>query len=450
MITFVVFSIAFAIVFLVGVAISFLLLWSVSENRYVAVMTWATALFSVVGLASFIGLSDSTGRQIIWTGLAAVALIALYRSSSTSARLRAIPGPLAALVLLAMASIAWSTIPLTSAVRAALLCIVVLVAAACTGTQSTASLWRHFSNGLMAVLGLSLLAAVLAPELVVDATGAFQGITSHKNTLGATCAVVIVIAAWRCWTDSSKLFPAFSLLVAIAFLAWSQSAASILAIGAAGAACAMAIIWRTKSHVAIGVLIVGILGASVAAHVFLVVTGGSPFVAAMHAVLELFGKDTTLTGRQFLWDLVSEMAWQHPWLGSGYGGFWNELDGPSRNVILRLNWGPPTQAHNGYLDLFNELGLAGVAAFAAMSVGLFISLARQLRSDDWKLGILNLALTVLIYTHNYAESSLLRGTHLLWLALLMVILSSAAPASSNALASVADKRGRTALQPAPR
>ena len=61
----------------------------------------------------------------------------------------------------------------------------------------------------------------------------------------------------------------------------------------------------------------------------------------------------TLTGRRQLWEQCLEFSAERPWLGYGYGGFWN----PERSteVINQQGW-PISHAHNAYLDILLELG----------------------------------------------------------------------------------------------
>jgi O-antigen ligase len=95
-------------------------------------------------------------------------------------------------------------------------------------------------------------------------------------------------------------------------------------------------------------------------------------------MLRLVGKSTTLTGRTGVWRAVLEAIRQRPLLGYGYG-FWEEPSIPRNNIWLELNWAPP-HAHNGWLDVTLQLGIAGlsitvvlwlVALSRAVRLGLF-------------------------------------------------------------------------------
>jgi len=128
------------------------------------------------------------------------------------------------------------------------------------------------------------------------------------------------------------------------------------------------------------------------------------------------GKDATLTDRTYLWQDVIRIGMRHPFLGSGYGGFWvesiySELSPQADNH--------PEEAHNGYLETFANLGFVGV--------GLLIMLLLQsLRSamismqDDFEYGRIRLVLLIMALVMNYSEATFTVGTHLWWFGFLAV------------------------------
>jgi O-antigen ligase len=90
-------------------------------------------------------------------------------------------------------------------------------------------------------------------------------------------------------------------------------------------------------------------------------------------ITALTGKDQTFSGRTNIWAIVNEHIAQRPMLGSGYGAYWVELPGsPSMDMVRRLFF-YPTEAHNGYLDIINDLGIVG----ALCLVGYLITYLRQ-------------------------------------------------------------------------
>ena len=91
-------------------------------------------------------------------------------------------------------------------------------------------------------------------------------------------------------------------------------------------------------------------------------------------VLGALGRDPTLTGRTEIWAVLLESVRKRPLLGYGFCAFWQGLNGESGAVIHRFHW-TFGYAHNGYLEICLQLGLAGLAIFLA-------TLAKALR-DAW-------------------------------------------------------------------
>jgi exopolysaccharide production protein ExoQ len=87
-------------------------------------------------------------------------------------------------------------------------------------------------------------------------------------------------------------------------------------------------------------------------------------------VVEFLGKDVLLTGRLPVWVLSIFEGLKRPWLGYGYAGFWSS---DAADVILSNSWAVRDQAfrsrtlffhaHNGFIDLFLQLGYVGVGLF---------------------------------------------------------------------------------------
>ncbi|MHA1301614.1 MAG: O-antigen ligase family protein [Candidatus Helarchaeota archaeon] len=92
-------------------------------------------------------------------------------------------------------------------------------------------------------------------------------------------------------------------------------------------------------------------------------------------VREFAGRDLTLTGRTFIWELTLKDLIKHPILGSGYGASFIPVRNSLYKLILeRLNKAT-THSHQEILQLFNELGLL----FAPIII-IFLFLGIQVRT----------------------------------------------------------------------
>jgi exopolysaccharide production protein ExoQ len=117
-------------------------------------------------------------------------------------------------------------------------------------------------------------------------------------------------------------------------------------------------------------------------------------------LIQLLGKDMTLTGRTGIWIAVLDSIAKRPLLGYGYQAFWLGLEGESYRVVLTVSW-MLAQAQNGFLDIMLEDGVAGLAIVLlvfgfAFRDGIFCLLRAhdkaQLRAVEWYLTIVILTL----------------------------------------------------------
>ena len=122
---------------------------------------------------------------------------------------------------------------------------------------------------------------------------------------------------------------------------------------------------------------------------------GSVFTEAAAGIL---GRGADLTGRAIdIWPKVLAVAARHPMLGTGYGGVWGL--GDELSVSLQVE-----QAHNGYLDVYLQLGLLGVVLLGAFLLGIAGRVRREAPRDiDWACFTLSMLLTFMIY--NLTESA---------------------------------------------
>ena len=96
-------------------------------------------------------------------------------------------------------------------------------------------------------------------------------------------------------------------------------------------------------------------------------------------------KDVTLSGRTLLWDTLGEFISQKPWLGYGYGSFFSG-EAREANLLWQIYDWSPVHAHNGYVQLWINLGFIGLFIFTLGYLKcLFDSLFKYLISKDPKM-----------------------------------------------------------------
>jgi exopolysaccharide production protein ExoQ len=127
------------------------------------------------------------------------------------------------------------------------------------------------------------------------------------------------------------------------------------------------------------------------------------------------GRDPTLTGRTNVWKAVLSTD-TNPLLGTGYESFWL---GPRLSRVRELA-GPVNEAHNGYLEVYLNLGLIGVFLLGIFLIASYRAICKRL-SPSFNLASLGLALWTIMLFYNMTESAAFKGSFL-WVTFLMVLI----------------------------
>ncbi|HYF57555.1 MAG TPA: O-antigen ligase family protein, partial [Burkholderiaceae bacterium] len=140
-----------------------------------------------------------------------------------------------------------------------------------------------------------------------------------------------------------------------------------------------------------GGLLLAIVGATAVAGMAL------PFVAErIGRVALLFGRDADFSGRTLVWEFSIGFLRATPWLGFGYGTFWN---GGAGIVFWRWSGFPVPHAHNGWLQLALDAGVVATVLLAAAVAGTArraasLHRAGRPRGAAWVWGFLGLCLAM--------------------------------------------------------
>lgn len=118
------------------------------------------------------------------------------------------------------------------------------------------------------------------------------------------------------------------------------------------------------------------------------------------SVLVTIGRDPTLTGRTDIWNTVLGMA-GNPVLGTGFESFWL---GPRLQSIWSSYWWHPNEAHNGYIEIFINLGWIGVGLVATIMLAGYRNVVLAFRENPEE-GKIRLAYFVVGIVYNLTESA---------------------------------------------
>jgi O-antigen ligase len=255
--------------------------------------------------------------------------------------------------------------------------------------------------------------SIVTGEAITHA-GAWQGIYGHKNILGrimVLSAVVFLIFALSSRRYSWLAWVSFGLSVVLILGSTSKTSLIIFLTIMALLPFYRALRWSYTIAVPFFITVILVAG-SVA---MLLVSGAED-------ILGVFGRDLTLTGRTDLWAAVLDKIWQRPWLGYGYGAFWRGWNGESADVWSVVSWEAP-HSHNGFLDLWLDLGLLGLLAFTLSFIALCLRAVSWVRQTKTAEGLWPLAYLTFLLLANLTESSLLRQ-NTLWILYVVVTFST--------------------------
>ncbi len=337
---------------------------------------------------------------------------------------------LALFSLYVAASAAWSQDPALSFRRAVPFCMAALFGVFLSVRFSVPRQLALFTTVMLMLALLSAAVALFFPAVGLDASAGhaadWQGVFTQKNA----CGRAMVFASAAALALEARVMRKLALLsVFTAVLVMSGSRAAWLldaAVLVAALACTAVRRTALRSRPAV-------LGLFAAAGAAMALSAGGN----LPALVMLFGRDATLSGRTAIWEEVWHAIVKHPWLGYGFSAFWQGLHGESFQVIVALQF-VLVHAHNGFLEVWLELGAAGLVLFLLCYLGALRLCLRQLsRGESGLWPALCLMLTLL---YNLDESSLLIFNGIYWVLFVSVAaalarqqLQTAPPISRAAL-----------------
>jgi O-antigen ligase len=125
-------------------------------------------------------------------------------------------------------------------------------------------------------------------------------------------------------------------------------------------------------------------------------------------VITMLGRRPDLTTRVPMWEDLLSMV-KNPLIGCGYESFWLG----DRRHYMTVNWGISNQAHNGYLEMYLNLGVIGVFFIVCWIVSGIINVNRQF-AIDYPAAMLRLCFIVVVALYNYTEA-VFYGVNSLWM-----------------------------------
>jgi len=352
--------------------------------------------------------------RIVWLGLFSLSVLILFwRAGLAWLQLRMLNPFLLLFVVLAFASIAWSIDISLSLRRLIRLGTIVL---ACISFVLMGWHARRFQTVVRPILTLMLLGSLIFglvfPALAIhqepsaELIGAWHGLTNHKNSLGAIACITLILWFHAWFTREVKFLPALAGgMIAAACLVLSRSSTALAT--AIAVMLLLLVLLRSSQGLRPYIPYLVVLLVATLLIYALAILNLIPGMGTLLApITALTGKDMTFTGRTEIWSIIAEHIRLHPFLGSGYGAYWTS--GPvvgtdSYVFVERMGSFYPGSAHNGYLEIVNDLGWAGLLCVIAY-IGVQVRQSLQLLEIDRHQAALYLALFFQQAITNLSES----------------------------------------------
>ncbi|MGA9567721.1 MAG: O-antigen ligase family protein [Candidatus Korobacteraceae bacterium] len=126
-------------------------------------------------------------------------------------------------------------------------------------------------------------------------------------------------------------------------------------------------------------------------------------------LLELIGKDPTLTGRTEIWAYIYSDIGMKPLLGWGYYVFREQINPFAAEISAAVHWEVPN-AHTGLLEFLLDVGIVGTALFAFILIRIIVLAVRCLRTSQRALAISTISCCAGILLIGVSETVLLTST----------------------------------------
>jgi O-antigen ligase len=360
--------------------------------------------------------------QVAAAGMLAIGLIVLFKRSRRVTELLRANLPVVLFFLYCGISILWSDYPDVSLKRwLRAIGDIVMVLIVLSDTNWLTALRRVLARVGFISIPLSILFIRYFPELgrAYSKGGApsWSGVATGKNGLGMICLVFGLaslarfLEMYRAERGPQRSRPLVAQTVILAMTVYLLLKANSATSFACFFMCAAPMILISffplaRKPVFLHLMVAGIVGVAFCALFLNIGTG----------MVQDLGRDSTLTGRTDIWRSAFLQV-QNPLLGSGYECFWI---GPRLEAVQRLINQYLNQAHNGYIEIYLNLGWIGVLLLAiliAAGYGRVVGAIRKMTPT----AALGLPLFIANVAYNFTEAAF-KMMHPLWICLFLVTM----------------------------
>jgi exopolysaccharide production protein ExoQ len=246
---------------------------------------------------------------------------------------------------------------------------VIMVLIVLTDPDPAIATKRFFSRASFLLLPISMLLIKYYPTLGRTYnqwtwTPMYTGVTTFKNLLGMTALVCGLGSLWSfmgAYLDKQlphrfrhMIAHGAMVVMAIWLIHTADSMTSLACLLMAGA-----LLWipLQKRHRTRSIVAQCLIWGAISLSIFNLFIGSG-------TILQSLGRDPTLTGRTDIWKAVLAMH-TNPVIGTGYESFWM---GSRLQQVDQMTEKGIQEAHDGYLEVYLNLGYAGIALLAGIII----------------------------------------------------------------------------------
>jgi exopolysaccharide production protein ExoQ len=307
--------------------------------------------------------------------------------------------------ILAVISSLWAPSAPEAVRQGLLLAMTVIVAIFIAGRLNAKQIIRAYFY-------VELVAGLASLLFLNNQYGAASGIFPQKNVLAAhmfflyVSGLAIVLDAEE--KPLLRLAAAAALPIGLVLIVLSQSATQIgFSVVMTAAFLGQHFLWSPAAKIPHARTLIVVVGGAVAM-VAGIVLFGIMEVDAGDALLGALGKDSSLTGRTYLWEQARAIMADKPWTGVGSNGFWLAWRGEANSITHYFHFKTftPFNFHNSYFELGVALGYPGMYAGILMCCWALLNTLRRWFLNQSLVNFFFLAMAGMIVVRSNTEVDL--------------------------------------------
>jgi O-antigen ligase len=359
--------------------------------------------------------------RVILTALLLFAVLVLVKRGARVVVLLRANFPIALYFLYCGISFIWSDYPDVSFKRwFRAIGDVVMILVVLTDTDWYEALKRFLTRVGFLVIPLSALFIRYFPELgraySRAGTATWTGVSTDKNALGIMSALFglaslyYLLEFYRQPREGKRRGPLYAygiVVVSSVYLLYESNSATALSCFLLGGSLMVMTILFPKGRNATFL--------NLAVTVAILVPFSAMFLGIGSGLVENLGRNTTFTGRTAIWHCALPMV-GNPIIGEGFESFWlgQRLLDVAKCIDQGLN-----QAHNGYIEVYLNLGWLGITVLAILLVTGYRRTVTAARCQT-RAGSLRLAYFIVAVVYDFSEGGF-KMMNPVWICLLMAV-----------------------------